>query len=126
MTDESTPTPTPDVQALTPRDDARAKIFSGESAPLNVPVIFRGISLELRQPTWLQMLSLRDEAGGDERQATIRFLIQFAYLQGTNERVFDNGDYDKLANLRMDGELSGIIQAIGQIMNAVNGETVPS
>lgn len=73
----------------TVRDELRAKIFA--ETKLNIiPVEFFGATIELRQPQLQDILAAQKTE--DREAAVIETLIEYAFIPGTDERVFETGD----------------------------------
>lgn len=101
---------------MSARDELRAKIFAEENRKQKVvPLTFFGVEMELRQPTFAQTLDLRDDAGGDEQNTAILILLNFAYVPGTNEKVFDPADYDQLVSMPMGRDMQDAITAVRRL-----------
>jgi len=71
------------------RDELRAKIFA-ESKLNVIPVKFFGVTIELRQPQLQDILGAQSK--DDREAAVIETLIQYAFIPGTDEKVFENAD----------------------------------
>lgn len=80
------------------RDELRAKIFAAANTqPKIVPLTFFGADLELRQPKMRDIL--KAQANEDRESAVIQMLTDYAYIPGTEERAFEEGDAENLKNL---------------------------
>ncbi len=58
-----------------------------------------GQEIELRQPSVKDALALAEAAEGKDNQSSlflIEVLIRYAYVPGTNERVFEEGDREAI------------------------------
>lgn len=98
---------------------ARQTIFA-DSKPKTAKVTFRGVDLELRQPSVTEFLNAQSNPEGEERsasKATIRMIVQFAYLEGTNDRVFEPSDVGVLEEMPMSGEFFRLIQAMNDLLD---------
>lgn len=85
MTDQTKPT----------RDDLRATIF-GNKKFAKETVNFFGVDIELRQPSLAQIIAARAE---DAQVGIINILVQYAYIPGTDEHVFEDTDADGLKSM---------------------------
>lgn len=75
------------------KDAIRAKIFKGRDVKKEI-VTFFDAEIELRQPTLGDILEA--QADPDRTRAIIMQLVRYAYVPGTNERVFEDTDVDSL------------------------------
>lgn len=74
------------------RDAIRAALFNQK--PRTIEVTAAGVKLEMRQPSINEMLSLLDIE--DKKAQIVFFLIQYCYVPGTNEKVFEPSDQESL------------------------------
>ena len=75
----------------TPRDELRKKLFKHKEFKSKIINVFDA-DIELRQPTIGEVLNAKDYDNNAEAIAGI--LINYAYVPGTNDRVFDKNDAD--------------------------------
>ena len=94
------------------RDSIRAEIFKHREIQ-SKEVTFRGVKLEIRQPTLDDILSAQDSE--DRKTAILQTLVRHAYIPGTEERVFEDGDIEMLLRMPFDKEFIEISQAIGAL-----------
>lgn len=73
----------------TVRDELRGQIFA-ESKLNIIPVLFFGAKIELRQPQLQDILAAQKSE--DRESAVIETLIEYAFIPGTEEKVFEPGD----------------------------------
>ncbi len=78
------------------RNDLRTKLIGTKHAPERTIVKLFGVEIELQQPTLASMLEARQE--DDERTRTADMFIRYAFVPGTDERVFEDGDRDTILN----------------------------
>ncbi len=81
--------------ALT-RDEMRAKLIGAKLKPESKIVTLFGVELELRQPTLKAIMKARDIADTAERAADM--IIEYAYVPGTDEHVFEDTDREIILN----------------------------
>lgn len=94
------------------RDELRAKIFSAQ--PKSAPVDdFFGTTIELRQPTLQVALSQRQAA--DEERVYF-MLTEYAYVPGTNQKLFDREDIESLKELPFGPEFTRLIDAVNSLL----------
>lgn len=95
------------TKAPVTRDSLRQTIFDGERTKCKrAPVTFNGAKFELQQPTITEVTELNERPEASSRVAVM--LIKHAYVPGTNERVFEEADYEVLASLPYTPELTAI------------------
>ena len=97
----------PQVAAVMPMTarDLKSLIFSAESKRLKSRVIkfFGGVDIEIRQPS---LKSITEMQSGDTNiAAAVYVLLNFTYVPGTDLKVFDEMDIEKLESLPFGVEL---------------------
>ena len=100
------------------RDELRGKIFAHRALKTETINIF-GQDVEIRQPTLGQLLGARDEP--DKRRAVVKLMIEYTFVPGTNERVFEDADYESIINMPFGDDLVKVNQAINR-MTSINVE----
>lgn len=106
---------TKETQVLSTRDSLRASIFSSENSRCKrVPITLNGAELELKQPTIDEVIKLQDRPEASARVAII--LINHAFIPGTEDKVFDDADYDSLAALPYTPELTAIQEVLNTFL----------
>jgi hypothetical protein len=94
------------------RDELRKTIFKN-SKPLSKRVVFFGAEIEMRQPpmkTVLELQQLEDKAA-----AAAQMIVGYAFVPGTDERVFDEADIDVITQMPFGGDLARINKAISEL-----------
>lgn len=71
------------------RDELRAKVFAEKKLNI-VPVVFFGVTIELRQPIMSDIL--KAQTNEDREAAIIQTLVDYAYVPGTEEKCFEDTD----------------------------------
>lgn len=71
------------------RDALRAKLFRNKKFKTKTLDLF-GVIVELRQPSVGQIANLSDSADG--KTALVNTLVQYAYVPGSDEKMFDEAD----------------------------------
>jgi len=82
------------------KDKIRSAIFSSNNFERREVSMFGNI-IEIRQPSVAQLQTLLDTSSESKKNASILSLIEFSYVPGTDDKVFDIADYDGLLNLPM-------------------------
>jgi len=114
MTDENTTTGT-EAPAPAPKKDrksVRANIFARKELRKKV-INFFGEEIELRQPQLGDIISAREN---DDRQAAvIETLIKYAFIPGTEEKVFEDADADSFKTMPFGADFLRINQALEEL-----------
>jgi hypothetical protein len=100
------------------RNKLRAQITgSPKTRARSVIIEFMDGEIELHQPSLGSILDSNDKAkdeGGNEA-ATILSMIENAYVPGTDEKVFEAGDYDWFRELPFGAELQRVMKALTEL-----------
>lgn len=100
------------------RDDIRSKIFATKDLKSKI-LDFFGTQIELRQPRLSDILAAQQqqkEQGEDGvSAAVISILLQYAYVPGTSEKVFEDADRDSLLSLPFDENLIAVTDALQEL-----------
>lgn len=104
------------------RDDLRAATLGAKAEFKKEIVSFGGVELELRQPSVKQRKDLfkrcMDENGRVEAMEYLTWGVLYCtFVPGTNERVYDDTDYDALMEKPSGGFLDKFGAIIGALMN---------
>lgn len=96
------------------RDILRAQIFAAENCkPKSVEVEFFGTTIELRQPNLDTILGF--QAGTDRKTQLVDVLLSYAYVPGTNEKVFEEGDRDTLLSMPFNADFRSLIDQVNKL-----------
>lgn len=96
------------------RDEMRAAIFAGENKKLARKVItLFGQEVEIRQPTVKQMTNL--DPSDEKTSFVIKLLVDFTYVPGTDEKVFDKGDIAQLETMPTGAWLNAFNEAFSEL-----------
>lgn len=102
-----------EVQLVPPtRDELRAKIFSSHSVK-KIPVEFFGTTIELRQPVLEQIIKAQQTE--DRQSAIIQTLVDYAYVPGTEVKVFEPEDVDSIKQLPFGADLLRVSNALEEL-----------
>jgi len=94
------------------RDDIRKAIVSN-SKPKSLTVEFFGTTIELRQPPMGKIFEF--QSMGDRGKAAARMIIDYAYVPGKNEKVFDEADLNLILAMPFGADLARINKAIAEL-----------
>lgn len=78
---------------------------------------FFGAQIELRQPTTGDILRYTDS--NSNALSLISILLDYAYVPGTNEKVFEEGDVEELKQLPYNKDMQALIKAIERFTNVM-------
>lgn len=99
----------------------RGKIFSTKNKKrLSRFIQFFGAEIELRQPSLGDIAKMNDE--GTQHSAIVQTLINYAYIPGTDEKVFDETHADDLNALPFDNNFVRVSEAIRALTQVNVGE----
>lgn len=79
-----------------------------------------GVQIELHQPTLETILAARED--DDERKRTTDVFINYAFVPGTNERIFEEADRDVILNWPYNNDLFEVQKAILELTGVDIGE----
>lgn len=103
---------------MSTRDEIRAQVFAPKEVKTK-DLTFYGAKIELRQPRLEDILAVQQsDANLEEGQvsvAAISILLQYAYVPGTSEKVFEEGDRDALLKLPFDENMTQLTEALQEL-----------
>jgi len=108
---------TKQVQAPIKRDDVRKKIFGNTLKGSREIITLFGAEIEIRQPTLGMILEAQQEV--DRRKALVRILVNYCFVPGTDDHVFDETDEETILQLPFGPELTKLNEVIAR-MTAIN------
>ncbi len=94
------------------RDELRKMIF-GNSKPQSKKVMFFGAEIEMRQPPMRTVLELQQLE--NKASAAAQMIVGYAYVPGTDIKVFDEADIDMITEMPFGGDLSRVNRAISEL-----------
>jgi len=95
------------------RDQIRAALIGKKHKGNTELVTLFGTEIELRQPTLGTILDARAE--DDEKTRTANVFIDYAYVPGTDERVFEDTDRDTILNWPFNEDLVEVQVVIAKL-----------
>jgi hypothetical protein len=95
------------------RNELRAALVGKKHKPKSEVVSLFGTEVELRQPTLAAILRSREE--DDERKRTTDVFLNYAYVPGTDELIFEEGDRDVILNWPFTEELFQVQMVIAKL-----------
>lgn len=100
------------------RDELRKKFFSEKNTKVApVELSWNGISFEWRRPTISQIQAARDANEDGSRNFIVDMIIGYSFIEGTDEKLFDESDYETVINMPFSGEFQEIVTKIGSSVN---------
>ncbi len=101
------------VQKAPTRDEIRAALI-GSTPPGDTKMIkLWGMDLELRQPTLERILKARDT--GDNVERALDMIIEYAFVPGTNDPVFEDTDKPQMRKWPFGKDLQQLNEAIAEL-----------
>lgn len=95
------------------RDTLRGNIFNN-AKPQSKLVTFFDTEIELRQPSVEEIESMNSE-NGEQRTSLVDMLIRYAFVPGTNDKMFESGDRETLRSMPFGGDMSGVTRAVSEL-----------
>ena len=108
------------VKKAPTRDEIRKAIIGDRHEPKKELVMLFGMEIELRQPTLASILASREE--DDEQRRITDVFINYAYVPGTDEHVFEDGDRDVILNWPFTEELVEVQLVIAKLTGVDLGD----
>ena len=99
--------------SLLTRDDLRGRLLGTKAKPKIEMVTLFGEDVELRQPSFGSMLDAREIA--DTKTRTIEMIVQYAFVPGTDERIFEDTDRDVILGWPFGEDVLEIQNAIARL-----------
>ena len=97
------------------RDKMRAAIFATRERQRRL-VNFFGEDIEIRQPSLEDILGAREDADeGNMATGVIKTLLKYAFIPGTDERVFEDTDADQLLALPFGADFTRVSRALEEL-----------
>ncbi len=112
MTGQNETVDIPAVKLLT-RKELRAAIIGTKHAPDSETTMLFGCEIELRQPTLAAILAARED--DDEQKRITDVFLNYAYVPGTDELIFEEGDRQVILNWPFTKELLAVQTLIGKL-----------
>ncbi len=99
----------------TVRDKIRAQVFSSDSFKRESVKAF-GSKIDIRQTTLGRVLELQEKLQEDRKKAVGLAFIEFCYVPGTDERLFDDKDLDLILGLPFGEDFQKVQDVINKLM----------
>ncbi len=95
------------------RDELRLALLGNAPKPESKVITMFGVEIELKQPSLGAILRARDE--GDETTRAIDMIIEYAFVPGTNDHVFEDVDRDTIKNWPFGADLTLLNTTIAEL-----------
>lgn len=95
------------------RDELRKALLGTAPKPESKVIKMFGVDLELRQPSLGAIMKSRDET--DQVTRAIDMIIEYAYVPGTDDHVFEFTDRDVIKNWPFGKDLTRLNAAIAEL-----------
>lgn len=100
------------------RSELRDAIFSSDRTKPQVrTVTFFGEELEIRQPDLRTILSISTASADNRQTAIVDMIIAYAYVPGSDDRVFDEADKNQILSLPFGTDYTELQKAISDLTN---------
>lgn len=98
------------------RDELRAMMLEPDKTiQARIPLTLKGVTFEWQRPSIQEMQEAQNSGG--ERNFVTALLITHSYIEGTDEKLFSDEDYDKIVKMPFSGEYSKIVNTIVDALN---------
>lgn len=94
------------------RDEIRAKIF-GAKPKSEIVENFYGATIELRQPDLKTALEARSQ---QENEHVFTMLLDYAYVPGTDQKVFEEADVEMIRSLPFGPEMTTLMAKVNKLL----------
>jgi hypothetical protein len=98
----------------TARDELRQRILASRK-PKSELVSFFGDSIELRQPTLHDILKIRQASEDERNAAIINTLVDYAYVPGTDEKLFEEADADAFLAMPFGADFQRVTEVLSKL-----------
>lgn len=105
--------------------DIKARIFSAQNKQRKYKrVMFFGVELEIKQSSLKQVVDMATRRDGDEddQGVAIYVLLNYAFIPGTEERIFGEEDTESLLDMPFGEDFNRVIDAWREITGIKIGE----
>ena len=95
------------------RSELRDRLLGHAPKPRRTPITLFGQEIELQQPTLRAILEAQNI--DDMKLRSTGMIIEYAYVPGTNERIFEPADREMILNWPFNNELVELQMAIAEL-----------
>lgn len=95
------------------RDEIRAKLLGKTPLAESKMITLFGMDIELKQPSLEAILRTRDI--GDNVTRAVDMIIEYAYVPGTDEHVFESADREMMLRWPFGTDLTKLNEAIAEL-----------
>lgn len=100
------------------RDALRARIFAAENKRGKSTIVeFFGTDIELREPSVGDIQRLGERLNDEKSIGFVQILIDYAYVPGTDDKAFEEGDMETLSQLTFGADVQRVLEAVEGFTN---------
>ncbi len=103
----------PTAKYVPTRDEIRSKLLGNEVKPEFELITVFDTEIELRQPTFRDLMKVREIA--DTATRSVEMIVQYAFVPGTDERIFEAGDRETILNWPFGADLVKVNTSIANL-----------
>lgn len=96
------------------RKTLRDRIFASAKVKTKT-ITFFGVDVELRQPSTGRVLELRSLNAEDPKRAAMEMIINYTYVPGTDELMFEEADIEALLSMPFGEDMARMNRAISEL-----------
>ena len=122
MSKEAVTTNTTSKEVALSGTSLRQQIFKNAKKPSRREYTFNGVTLEYVQPSIGSMYKTGGNDDGPTKAFIIKSMIYNSVAPGTDEKVFEESDYDAIMEMPATGELQDITRIITELLDLNVGE----
>jgi hypothetical protein len=97
--------------------ELRQSIFKNAKKPQRRQYTFNGVQLEYVQPSIGSMYGKNENGDGPSKAFIIKSMIDNTVAPGTDDRVFEDSDYDAIMEMPATGDLQEITKIITELLD---------
>jgi len=101
------------VEVPLTRQQIRDQLLGHAPKPKRTPITLFGIKIELQQPTLRAILDVQEVE--DTKERSTGMIIDYAYVPGSNEKIFEPADREVILNWPFNNELVELQVAIAKL-----------
>ena len=103
----------PTINTTPTRDQIRSAML--DVKPVTNLVPFGNVMVAITQPSIAEILDMQEQAKENNKGAMVNMIITYVRVPGTNEKVFDDTDYDGLVSTPFSSDISNLLAAFSKL-----------
>lgn len=104
------------------REALRAELFQKKHVFKSKLIDFLGQQVEVRQPSIGEILNFQEEDEASSKDSFIDALVRFCFVPGTDDKLFDSEDAERIMSLPQGEWVSGFNSAVAELFEVNVGE----